>query len=127
VPTYLSETGAEVGDRGPANAVNAFMLIAGGTVFVLGIMLSVLTLQFPLPTGSTMALPKCKTKVSGTFTLISRFSDQLVVSWRIPIGFQCIFALTAGIAMFFLPDTPRVSNILRGLPKNGDAQLMTDL
>lgn len=30
VPTYLAETGVEIGDRGPANAVNAAMLITGG-------------------------------------------------------------------------------------------------
>ena len=29
VPTYLSETGTEIGDRGPANAFNAIMLISG--------------------------------------------------------------------------------------------------
>ena len=29
VPTYLSETGVEVGDRGPANALNAILLISG--------------------------------------------------------------------------------------------------
>jgi MFS family permease len=29
VPTYLSETGVEVGDRGPANAFNAILLISG--------------------------------------------------------------------------------------------------
>ena len=28
-PTYLSETGVEIGDRGPANAFNAAMLISG--------------------------------------------------------------------------------------------------
>ncbi|KAF2727734.1 hypothetical protein EJ04DRAFT_557195 [Polyplosphaeria fusca] len=29
VPTYLSETGVDVGDRGPANAFNAILLISG--------------------------------------------------------------------------------------------------
>jgi len=29
VPTYLSETGIEIGDRGPANAFNAILLISG--------------------------------------------------------------------------------------------------
>lgn len=29
VPTYLAETGVEMGDRGPANAFNAAMLISG--------------------------------------------------------------------------------------------------
>lgn len=29
VPTYLSETGMEIGDRGPANAINAILLISG--------------------------------------------------------------------------------------------------
>lgn len=29
VPTYLNETGIEVGDRGPANAFNALLLISG--------------------------------------------------------------------------------------------------
>jgi hypothetical protein len=28
-------------------------------------------------------------------------------SWRIPIVFQCVFAILAGICMWFLPDTPR--------------------
>jgi MFS family permease len=30
VPTYLTETGMEIGDRGPANALNAILLIGGG-------------------------------------------------------------------------------------------------
>ena len=30
VPTYLTETGMEIGDRGPANALNAILLISGG-------------------------------------------------------------------------------------------------
>lgn len=29
VPTYLAETGSEIGDRGPANAFNAILLIGG--------------------------------------------------------------------------------------------------
>jgi MFS family permease len=29
VPTYLNETGVEIGDRGPANAFNAILLISG--------------------------------------------------------------------------------------------------
>lgn len=29
VPTYLTETGMEIGDRGPANAFNAILLISG--------------------------------------------------------------------------------------------------
>lgn len=29
VPIYLSETGVEIGDRGPANAFNALLLISG--------------------------------------------------------------------------------------------------
>ena len=29
VPTYLNETGVEIGDRGPANAMNAALLISG--------------------------------------------------------------------------------------------------
>lgn len=29
VPTYLNETGVEIGDRGPANAFNAALLISG--------------------------------------------------------------------------------------------------
>lgn len=29
VPTYLAETGSEIGDRGPANAFNAILLISG--------------------------------------------------------------------------------------------------
>lgn len=28
-------------------------------------------------------------------------------SWRVPIALQCVFAITAGVCMFFLPDTPR--------------------
>jgi MFS family permease len=30
VPTYLNETGMEIDDRGPANALNAIFLISGG-------------------------------------------------------------------------------------------------
>ena len=29
-------------------------------------------------------------------------------SWRVPIIFQCVFAITSGTCMFFLPDTPRI-------------------
>lgn len=29
VPTYLNETGAEIGDRGPTNALNTILLISG--------------------------------------------------------------------------------------------------
>lgn len=28
-------------------------------------------------------------------------------SWRVPIIFQCIFAIVSGVTMYFLPDTPR--------------------
>jgi MFS family permease len=37
-----------------------------------------------------------------TFT---RMDNQ--ASWRFPIGFQALFALSSGSIMFFLPDTPR--------------------
>lgn len=30
-----------------------------------------------------------------------------LVSWRLPILFQCIFAIFSGVCMFFMPDTPR--------------------
>jgi hypothetical protein len=29
-------------------------------------------------------------------------------SWRVPIVFQCVFAIISGGCMFFLPDTPRI-------------------
>lgn len=31
-------------------------------------------------------------------------------SWRVPIAFQCIFAIVSGGTMYFLPDTPRCSS-----------------
>ncbi|KIW98367.1 uncharacterized protein Z519_00027 [Cladophialophora bantiana CBS 173.52] len=75
VPTYLAETGVEIGDRGPANAFNAIMLISG------------VPIAYWIDYGSI--------KSNGQW------------SWRAPIAFQCIFALTAGVCMLFLPDTPR--------------------
>ncbi len=75
VPTYLSETGVEIGDRGPANAVNAIMLISG------------VPIAYWIDYGFT--------KSNAQF------------SWRLPIFFQCIFAITSGVCMWFLPDTPR--------------------
>src|SRR6201996_642131 len=35
----------------------------------------------------------------------TRMTNQ--VSWRFPIGFQCVFALTSFSGLIFLPDTPR--------------------
>jgi hypothetical protein len=35
----------------------------------------------------------------------TRMTNQ--VSWRFPIGFQALFALTSISGMIFLPDTPR--------------------
>ncbi|KAK3057097.1 hypothetical protein LTR09_002135 [Extremus antarcticus] len=75
VPTYLNETGIEIGDRGPANAFNAILLISG------------VPLAYWIDYGFT-------------------FSDAQW-SWRVPIIFQCIFAIISGGTMWFLPDTPR--------------------
>jgi sugar porter (SP) family MFS transporter len=75
VPTYLAETGVEIGDRGPANALNAAMLIGG------------VPIAYWIDYGFT--------------------KSDAQYSWRVPIAFQCIFAITAGTCMFFLPDTPR--------------------
>jgi MFS family permease len=75
VPTYLSETGVEIGDRGPANALNAILLISG------------VPLAYWVDYGFT------------------KMENQ--ASWRVPIIFQCIFAIISGGTMFFLPDTPR--------------------
>ncbi|KAK5096860.1 hypothetical protein LTS08_007350 [Lithohypha guttulata] len=75
VPTYLSETGMEIGDRGPANAINAILLISG------------VPLAYWIDYGFV--------QYDGQF------------SWRVPIIFQCVFAITSGGCMFFLPDTPR--------------------
>jgi Sugar (and other) transporter len=71
VPTYLSETGSEVGDRGPANAFNAFMLISG------------VPIAYWVDYGFT------------------KMDNQ--ISWRLPIAFQCIFAIFGGVAMYLLP------------------------
>ncbi|RQM04607.1 hypothetical protein DH86_00004088, partial [Scytalidium sp. 3C] len=35
----------------------------------------------------------------------TKMNDQ--ASWRVPIALQCVFAITSGSFMFFLPDTPR--------------------
>ncbi|KAL2393150.1 MFS-type transporter oryC [Exophiala dermatitidis] len=91
VPTYLAETGAEIGDRGPANAFNAIMLISG------------VPLAYWIDYGFT--------KSNAQF------------SWRVPIAFQCVFALIGGTCMFFLPDTPRYY-YAKGRHNEGDAALM---
>ena len=75
VPTYLNETGIEIGDRGPANAFNAILLISG------------VPLAYWIDYGFTHMYNQA--------------------SWRVPIIFQCIFALISGGTMWFLPDTPR--------------------
>ncbi|SMY18999.1 unnamed protein product [Zymoseptoria tritici ST99CH_1A5] len=75
VPTYLSETGVEIGDRGPANALNAILLISG------------VPLAYWVDYGFTMM--------------------DTQASWRVPIVFQCLFAVVSGGTMLFLPDTPR--------------------
>lgn len=75
MPTYLGETGVEIGDRGPANAFNAIMLISG------------VPIAYWIDYGFT--------------------KSEAQYSWRVPIAFQCIFAIVAGTCMFFLPDTPR--------------------
>jgi len=75
VPTYLSETGVEIGDRGPANAFNAILLISG------------VPIAYWIDFGFT------------------KMDNQ--ASWRVPIIFQCLFAIVSGGTMYFLPDTPR--------------------
>lgn len=65
----------EIGDRGPANAINAILLISG------------VPLAYWIDYGFV------------------RYNGQF--SWRVPIIFQCIFAITSGGCMFFMPDTPR--------------------
>lgn len=65
----------EIGDRGPANAINAILLISG------------VPLAYWIDYGFV--------QYDGQF------------SWRVPIIFQCVFAITSGGCMFFLPDTPR--------------------
>lgn len=75
VPTYLSETGMEIGDRGPANAINAALLIAGVPI--------------------------------AYFCDLAFVQSDAQWSWRVPIILQCVFAITAGSCMFFMPDTPR--------------------
>jgi MFS family permease len=73
VPTYLSETGIEIGDRGPANAFNAALLISG----------------VPLAYWIDYGFTKMDTQAS----------------WRVPIIFQCLFAIFSGGIMWFLPGT----------------------
>lgn len=46
MPTYLAETGVEIGDRGPANAINAAMLISGGMLIFPKLNWSHLTREF---------------------------------------------------------------------------------
>jgi MFS family permease len=75
VPTYLSETGVEIGDRGPANAFNAILLISG------------VPLAYWIDYGFT------------------KMNNQ--ASWRVPIIYQCVFAIVSGGTMFYMPDTPR--------------------
>ena len=43
-------------------------------------------------------------------------------SWRIPVILQCVFALSAGITIWFMPDTPRWY-YARGRISEGDAVL----
>lgn len=76
VPTYLAETGSEIGDRGPANAFNAILLITG------------VPIAYWVDYG------------------FIQMDNQ--ASWRVPIIFQCIFAIISGGCMYFLPDTPRI-------------------
>ena len=90
VPTYLSETGVGVGDRGPANALNAIMLISG------------VPIAYWIDYGFTQM--------------------QNQISWRLPIVFQCAPAITSGVAMWFLPDTPRWY-YARGRNEEGDRVL----
>lgn len=45
-----------------------------------------------------------------------------LVSWRLPIVFQCVFAIVSGGCMYFLPDTPRWY-YARHRPEEGDAVL----
>lgn len=96
VPTYLSETGMEIGDRGPANAINAVLLISG----------------VPLAYWIDLAFVQ----------------SDAQWSWRIPIILQCVFALTSGGCMYFMPDTPRWY-YARNRPEQGDDALcrLTDL
>ena len=72
----MSETGIEIGDRGPANAFNAILLITG------------VPIAYWVDYGFT------------------KMNNQ--ASWRVPIIFQCIFAIGSGVPMLFLPDTPRI-------------------
>ncbi|KAK1763974.1 general substrate transporter [Phialemonium atrogriseum] len=44
------------------------------------------------------------------------------ISWRIPIAFQCVFAVFSGSIILVLPDTPRWY-YARGLEKQGDETL----
>lgn len=80
----------EVGDRGPANAINAILLIGG------------VPLAYWIDYGFV------------------HYDGQF--SWRVPIIFQCVFAITSGTCMFFLPDTPRWYHA-RNRPEEGDDAL----
>ena len=52
----------------------------------------------------------------------TRMTNQ--VSWRFPIGFQCLFALTSFSGMIFLPDTPRWY-FAKGRNAEGDSVLQS--
>lgn len=80
----------EVGDRGPANAINAILLISG------------VPLAYFIDYGFV--------QYDGQF------------SWRVPIVFQCVFAIVSGSCMFFMPDTPRWY-YARSRPEEGDDAL----
>lgn len=80
----------EIGDRGPANAINAILLISG------------VPLAYWIDLGFV--------QYDGQF------------SWRVPIIFQCIFAIVSGGCMWFMPDTPRWY-YARNRPEEGDATL----
>lgn len=95
----------EIGDRGPANAINAILLISG----------------VPLAYWIDYGFVQSDTDWSWRLVfpvLRDSFTDQPSV----PIILQCVFALTSGGCMFFLPDTPRWY-FLRGQPERGDDTL----
>jgi hypothetical protein len=105
VPTYLTETGMDIGDRGPANAFNAILLIGG----------------VPVAYWVEYSFTKMNNQ-SKPHHLQQYTSANDLVSWRLPIVFQCIFAIISGGCMYFLPDTPRWY-YARNRPEEGDAVL----
>lgn len=80
----------EIKDRGPANAINALLLISG------------VPLAYWIDYGFVQSNAQW--------------------SWRIPIILQCVFAITSGGCMFFMPDTPRWY-YARNRPDDGDDAL----